>query len=384
MLLLGRCAVLVCVVASVVLAGRFGWTRGAGDVDRWIYASAAVALDLFKSCAPVLAVVAWNARRVPQAIAAWVAFVWLTGFSLLCASGLTATQLAEKLSVKNAVTTVYQSGKAELDRLVQQRSQLPQLAPADEAAESAAQAAVAQVDASVQAECATRASRCRELEARARETHAALAKVIAAVATTRAATALDQRIDAARLALERVDLQSVHRHADPQAADIAHLTGIGPETVTALLHLILAVSIEIGSGVGVWLAFGHRHGPALMPRVDGDRVEAASALTLPAEPVIEAPAELLVRFCQQALRPMKGARVAASELLAQYEQWCEREGVDPLTPTIFGRRMGELLAKGRKGGRIWYLEVALTPRLQGGVHNARHHVLGTMARVGRG
>src|SRR5258705_13458693 len=50
-LLLGRCAVLVCVVASVVLAGRLGRARGAGG--RGILSSAAGALGRFKPCAPV-------------------------------------------------------------------------------------------------------------------------------------------------------------------------------------------------------------------------------------------------------------------------------------------------------------------------------------------
>jgi hypothetical protein len=377
----GRLAVIVCVLVSCALAGRFGWTRGASLLDQSIYAAAAVALDLFKAGLPLLAVAAWQARRTPQAVAGWFAFAWLTGFSLMCASGLTAAQLAEKLSLKTAASTTYESRKAELDRLLQQQAALPRVAPADAAAESAVRAAVAQIDASVKAECEKRGPRCRELEGIARDKHDELARVVAAVAATKAARQLERKIEAAYAALEEVDIKAATRDADPQAGDIAHLTGIGRDTVTALLHLVLAISIEIGSGLGVWLAFGHgrKPEPAELARADGLAVEPLAALA--SEPVVEGPDDILRRFAEETLRPAPGSRVSASELFAAYERWCEREGIEPLNATLFGRRMGAILGKERKGGRQWYSDVAFAPKLEVAVDNTQRRALGRMAGV---
>jgi hypothetical protein len=376
--LFGRVAVLVCVLVSAVLAGRFGWTRGASDIDRSIYGSAAVALDLLKPCLPLLAVISWHAGKVPQAIVAWFAFLWLTGFSLLCASGLTATQLAEKLSLKSAASTAYEAHKAEFERLVLQRGWLPQVTPADEGAEAAARAAAEQVDASVKAECEKRGPLCRDLEKAARDRHDELARITSAVAVTKAASQLDDKIAAAKAALDAVDLQAVNKEADPQASDIAQLTGYAKESVAAFLHLVLAISIEIGSGLGVWIAFGHgrtKHEAF----DDGRRDEAISLASLPSEPLIESPGDLLRRFADEALHPAKGIRVSASELFALYERWCEREGTEPVSQAAFGTRMGTMLTKQRKGGRFWYLDVGLGPKPPPIAASPARSVLGRMA-----
>src|SRR5262249_50252145 len=98
--------------------------------------------------------------------------------------------------------------------------------------------------------------------------------------------------------------------------------------------------------------------------VDGGRMETEPLPALPAEPVIEGPDDTLRRFVEETLRPATGARVSASELFAAYERWGEPDGLEPLHATAFGRRMGEILAKARKGGRCCYLGVAVVPTLQ--------------------
>ena len=117
---------------SAVFAWRFGWTRGSTDVDRWIYGGGAVALDLLKATTPLLAVVAWHAGKAPRAIAAWFA---LTAFSLMCASGLTATQLATKFANNQAAAGTDQTNRqATVDRLVAQRKAMPTVPPTSEEA----------------------------------------------------------------------------------------------------------------------------------------------------------------------------------------------------------------------------------------------------------
>ena len=59
--LLGLPAVLVCLLATASMAFRFGWNLGSEEIDKWIYASAGVAVDLIKALLPLLIVWAWIA-----------------------------------------------------------------------------------------------------------------------------------------------------------------------------------------------------------------------------------------------------------------------------------------------------------------------------------
>jgi len=90
-------AVMACIGASATFAFEFGWTRGAAWVAHWTYAVAGVALDLFKSGLPILGATAWHSSKPARSLACWVVF-GLTGLSLWCAYGTTATQLAEKFA----------------------------------------------------------------------------------------------------------------------------------------------------------------------------------------------------------------------------------------------------------------------------------------------
>jgi hypothetical protein len=69
-----KVAVLGCVLASTTLAFRYGWTRGATEIDQWTFAGAAAALDLVKTGLPVAAVGAWEARYYRKATTAWAGF----------------------------------------------------------------------------------------------------------------------------------------------------------------------------------------------------------------------------------------------------------------------------------------------------------------------
>src|SRR5262245_35901327 len=110
-------AVIACIGASATFAFEFGWTRGATEVYRWTYAIAGVALDLFKSGLPILGATAWHDTKPARSFACWVVFIVLTGLSLWCAYGTTATQLAEKFANQAVAQSDLSTRQATLDRL---------------------------------------------------------------------------------------------------------------------------------------------------------------------------------------------------------------------------------------------------------------------------
>ena len=380
---IARLAVLACVVASAVFAWRFGWTRGASEVDRWIYGGGAVALDLLKATAPLLAATAWHSGKAPRAVAAWFAFVWLTAFSLMCASGLTATQLAEKLSLKAVASAEQSSKQTTLDRLRKQRDKLEFTETSAEtvkAAEDAVATATEQVN--------TERSRggckelCRQREEDERKARAALLQAQTNRAATIRAADLDVRITAAEEALNNVDVKAATMQADPQAASMAKAIGADQDLVASVLHVILAISIEIGSGLGVWLAFGHSR---LAERSRSRRSSMPAIEPLPALtslPSIEQPSDGVRRFIREMVRTVEGCRIAASELYARYEAWCDAQGMEPVTVTMFGRLVS--LPKTRKGGRIWYDDAEFARLKVVADNTQRPRVLGQMVTIGRG
>jgi hypothetical protein len=152
-------------VASTTLAFRYGWTRGASEIDQWTFAGAAAALDLLKTGLPSSASAAWTACHYRKAATAWAGFALLTALSLWCAFGLTATQLAEKVSGQAVAQKTYEQREKDLNRLLAERRALPAFQPRAETAETTAREAVERAAESAKAECTKRGPRCRELEA---------------------------------------------------------------------------------------------------------------------------------------------------------------------------------------------------------------------------
>ena len=114
-------AVLGCIAASATFAFEFGWTRGATEVHRWTYALAAVALDLLKAGLPIFGALAWHESKPARSIACWLVFLVLTGLSLWCAYGTTATQLAVKFANQAVASTDQATKQGKLDRLLEDK-----------------------------------------------------------------------------------------------------------------------------------------------------------------------------------------------------------------------------------------------------------------------
>ena len=163
---------------------------------------------------------------------------------------------------------------------------------------------------------------------------------------------MDGRIEVTRAALGRVDAGTVVKDADPQSAAIARLTGRSQDWVRTALHVLVAALLELGSGLGLYVVFGH-HG----------RPRPAGVPALPSSPAglspltIEGPSDAIARFIRERVRARRGARIAGSDLFAAYEHWCEREGLQSVSLAAFGRQVE--WRKGRVGGRVWYLDATL-------------------------
>jgi hypothetical protein len=123
---------------------------------------------------------------------------------------------------------------------------------------------------------------------------------------------------------------------------------------------VFAIAIELGSGVGFWLVFGHgapqRKGQGRLPTsttlVPIDRAGAQEL-----QVIDERPDEIIERFFLEVVRPRLNRRAQSLAVWSAYGQWCADRGLDPVSHAMFGR-----LARWRKdriSGVVWYLDCEL-------------------------
>jgi hypothetical protein len=143
---------------------------------------------------------------------------------------------------------------------------------------------------------------------------------------------------------------------------MAKAIGADQNLIAALSHAVFAVAIELGSGVGFWLVFGHGAPGA---RRDDAQIAPTSTALVPIDRegaqelqvIDEKPGEIVERFFLEVVRPRLNGRVQSGTVWSAYKQWCADRGRGHVSHAMFGR-----LARWRKdriGGIVWYLDCEL-------------------------
>lgn len=381
---------LVCIGASALFAFEFGWHKGTAPSLQIAFASIGAGLDLTKAAMPMWATASRRGGEWGKACICWAAFVFLTALSLWCAWGVTSMQLAERVGIRVAIKTEQETKQATLVRLKSERAAIGVFTIATgeslksaEAAVTAAEKAVAAAEAAVKQECDKVGPNCRKRIAEAGDRRQELARSIAAKASVirdkaisdRAALLEKQVAEAERL-LAAVDVKTGALEADPQAASMAKATGIPEERIAIFSHLFFALALELGSGLLLWLMYGHGPGGSVatvaLPRatVASMTVRATGDMTvMPTEKntTVQYVDQTLVdslhgsraRFFARCVLPASGERVSASTMYRAYQKWCASEGVEPITANLFGRNPP--VTKRKSGGQVWYRDCTLAP-----------------------
>ena len=161
--------------------------------------------------------------------------------------------------------------------------------------------------------------------------------------------------------MDKVDVKAATMQADPQSASMAKVIGADQNLIAALSHAVFAISIELGSGVGFWLVFGHG-----APSRRREEIELATSNALvpidrrgavDLQVIDDKPAEIVERFFLEVVRPRLNGRVQSMAVWSAYQAWCEQRGYSAVSHAMFGR-----LARWRKdrvGGTVWYLDAEL-------------------------
>jgi hypothetical protein len=403
---LGVCAAGVLLLVSAAMNWRFGFQLGKTEFDGFIYGSASAAADCLKALVPFFFFAAIRNKMWSQAVASALVWSVVTAYSLTSALGHAALNRADTSGQRAAQVLSYKDVRADLKRAKDQLSWVPQHRPV----------------ATVQAELAgfekNRRWRwtdgCTNIKGRNnRKFCQQHTSAKAELGSAEQAEKLEVRI--AELEGKLGTLKGVtHSSADPQAAVLTKLAGVFLPSVkiddiqTALV-IFIALLLEVGSGLGMYIAFSQwriyeSHGTVVTRKREVTPLAVAPAtapVSAPAQDVpqlpavqevqpeiaVESPKEVandnktqpndethevaeraegtvsdIERYRNERVEDQDGSSLTVSAIYEDYCEWCEEEEKEPLALPTFGREFGELgVEKAKIAGRVRYIGIALIP-----------------------
>ncbi len=344
-------------LVSAAMNWRFGYSLGKTEFDATIYGTASAAADVLKALIPFLILLAIRARNWSQALGGILLLAICSSYSLTSSLGFAALNRADTVSERAVSAANYKDMRAEMDYLRAQMSQLPEHRPAG-----------------VVSSHLEKAKQNRRWESTAGCTDATVAPSIeycqafhlleAELAAARRAAELEGRIVAVRARLDEASLAGPSAEADPQAAILSTISGVGTDQIQLGLTILVSLLVEAGSALGLFVALSHWR--ILEDKTMGLPVPVeASAKALPAL-VVPGDAELpyektdVELYFDERIDESKESSVTALALFEDYCNWCDLKDKTPVSLPIFGRQFADLgVQKAKIGGRIRYIGIRL-------------------------
>ena len=314
-LLTGAAVLAALIMIAVSTSMNFLFMRQLANdpIDGLVLGGASASADILKACLPWFIALAAARRRYVFALVGGVVFAGFSIFSLMSSLGFAAEmrsglvearvaqsrQLDEKMRALAAIDAQLQ--RMGVLRLTAEVERDMAIAEQDRRWTSTGQCTDATVPAS-RAFCAehVRLVGEREVISKAAELQARRNALVVAIAELRQAGA------------DGAD--------DPQAAVIAKLLSQDEGGVRTALIVAAALLVEVGSGLGLWLALGHS------PRTARDVAQRA----FPAQ------------SCADRLQPAARGGLTIVGLYRSYEIWCREVGLQPKALSVFGEEFAAL------------------------------------------
>ncbi len=385
---LGVLAAGVLLAVSAAMNWSFGYNLGRTDFDGQIYGAASVAADCMKALVPFFFFAAIRNRMWSQAIASAVVMCVVTAYSLTSALGHAALNRSDTSGKRVHEASSYSDLRTDLARDRAQLAGVPQHRPTG-AVQSELDGLKTKREWSWTAGCTDIKSKqgrdyCQQIHA-----------LLSELASAQQAAALVTRIADNQAKLAKYQAGAHTAQADPQAAVLAKLastTGysIKVEDVQMAMTIFIALLLEVGSSLGMYIAFSQwrldeRMAPAapamatlatpMTPPVTIEasvpavaavappkvRISANDNRSLPAAtPKMVAPENDVQLFYKERIETQDGSSLTATALYEDYCEWCEELKKEPLALPTFGREFGELgVQKAKIAGRVRYIGIAL-------------------------
>lgn len=345
----------ICVLAAVVLmivSATFGFqftaSLGRTPAESTILGAAAVAGDLLKSCLPFFIVVAWRGRRIMFMLIGSASFMFLTVVSLIAAIGVSADVRVGAASARDGLTQDLARIEEERARVMQRLAGQPQVRASSVIEEELARARQDRLWAS--------SKDCVEATlAASRQFCAGYFTLRAELAASIQIAQLEGRASTLQEQAAKLRASGAGTDADPQASLLARLSQQDIGVVRGALSILTAVFIELGSGLGLYLALNHS-GPSRAETSAGaiaqsnrPMIETAGNDVADAPPALLALNDLPIGIAQQVERyavarivAAPGRRLSATTIYDDYRSWCRQQGEGISDEAAFAREFCEL------------------------------------------
>lgn len=252
--ILGILAAGVLLAVSAAMNWRFGVSLGRTEFDGMIYGSASAAADCLKALIPFFLFAAIRNRMWSQAIAAAVVGTVVVSYSLTSALGHAALNRLDVSGKRQAEASTYKDLRADLGRAQEQAGWIPKHRPM--------LSVQADIDAAKTDAAWRYTNGCKKVTGpKGRSFCQSYHNLQAEFAAADQAAALEAKISELTSKLGKSKGGSVMAEADPQAAVLAKLAGtitawdLKVDDVQTALTVFVALLLEIGSGLGLYVAF---------------------------------------------------------------------------------------------------------------------------------
>lgn len=350
--ILGVVAALVLLGVSAAMNWRFGFGLGKTEFDSLIYGTASAAADGLKALLPFFIFAAFVKKNWSQATAAGVLWAVCLSYSLTSSLGFAALNRTDTIGARAAQVEAYQDLRADLKRATDKFSWMPEHRPVG-MVESEMSAMQQNARWNATAGCIDVTS------AKSRVFCAEYHKLGAELAVAQESNKLEARIAVTRAKLETLPRDAIVANADPQAAVLSKLSGQDSATIQLALIILVAILVEVGSSLGLYVAFSQwniydRRNPLAARNGNGATEADASA------PRLVAPETDVERFHRERILPADGLHLTATALYEDYCAWCEVHSKEPMALPTFGRQFGDLgIQKAKINGRIRYIGIRI-------------------------
>ncbi len=372
--LFGVIAGIVLLLVSAAMNWRFGFSLGKTELDSQIYGAASAAADGLKALLPFFVLWAIRQRNLVQVIAGVILWCVCSAYSLTSSLGFAAVNRADTMGAREIQATRYDDLRTELKRIREKLSWVPQHRSIGEIEADLTSVMSRPVKGRRDRTLGTvgdLTEECTDVNWRTEKACNEVLNLRKELAVAQQASKLEKQIAGIKAQLTPISRKShtvASGEVDPQAAMLSKLTGVDQSVVQIGLIVLVALLVELGSGLGLFVAFAH-----IKPRDppnSRDELNKSLAVYEPnhemtiLSPQLPNPLLLpnsdLVEFSNSWIEKDEEMSVTATELYEHYRAWCEVMDRDPMALPVFGRNFGKLgTEKAKIGGRIRYIGISL-------------------------
>lgn len=328
--MLGIMAALVMAGVSASMNYLFLSSLGKTQVEAQVLGAASAAADLLKCLLPFFIAWSWRARRIVAASSGLIVFVFFSGFSLLSAIGFAADTRGHVTEGRAVMRDAYVRMQQELSAAGSRLSALSSNRPAGV------------VEGDIRAHQQNRRWQSTKGCTDATETasRAYCARYFALrgeLAAGEERSRLESEMTALREKAVALRNAGAGQAADPQVSLLARIFTADQDRVRLALIVVIALLVETGSSLGLFLASGHS---------DMWKRRSNSEEFTPVDPAVPMitmrPVGCIEDYCLEALEPADSGSLTLMELYRSYHQWCMMRGLEPMDESNFNDRFTDV------------------------------------------